>query len=192
MAWMRSGVRSPSAPLIRTVVVAAFAVTAACKSTESTPSSSSSVGPSPAVSPTGPTASGAPSASASVTTDAGVRCGSKACAAGEVCCNASCGICTPPGAMCIQQFCGDVERAPPASTAPADAGAPVASFDRSCKTDADCRLHYNWCGELPCTCNAHSASAKTPTCTPPVKAQCFMDPCQKKSAVCRAGTCTVK
>jgi len=35
----------------------------------------------------------------------GVACGSKTCASGEVCCNASCGICTPPGYACIQIAC---------------------------------------------------------------------------------------
>ncbi|MBI2393942.1 MAG: hypothetical protein HYV09_30510 [Deltaproteobacteria bacterium] len=35
----------------------------------------------------------------------GVACGSTTCAPGDVCCNASCGICTPPGGMCIQLAC---------------------------------------------------------------------------------------
>jgi hypothetical protein len=32
-------------------------------------------------------------------------CGEKICPAGETCCNASCGICTPPGWACIQIAC---------------------------------------------------------------------------------------
>src|SRR2546423_832122 len=32
-------------------------------------------------------------------------CGPTTCAAGTVCCNASCGICTPPGNGCIQIAC---------------------------------------------------------------------------------------
>jgi hypothetical protein len=32
-------------------------------------------------------------------------CGDRLCPSGEVCCNHSCGICTPPGGMCIQEFC---------------------------------------------------------------------------------------
>ena len=36
----------------------------------------------------------------------GERCGPKTCAVGEVCCNESCGICTPPDGACIQLFCG--------------------------------------------------------------------------------------
>jgi hypothetical protein len=36
---------------------------------------------------------------------AGVTCGSRTCPAGQVCCNASCGIFTPPGGVCIQVEC---------------------------------------------------------------------------------------
>jgi len=32
-------------------------------------------------------------------------CGDATCPAGQVCCNASCGICTPPGGACIQIAC---------------------------------------------------------------------------------------
>jgi hypothetical protein len=35
----------------------------------------------------------------------GPTCGSNVCPAGQVCCNASCGICTPPGGACIQVIC---------------------------------------------------------------------------------------
>ena len=38
---------------------------------------------------------------------AGVPCGRATCAEGMVCCNASCGVCTPPDGMCTQQFCGE-------------------------------------------------------------------------------------
>jgi hypothetical protein len=36
---------------------------------------------------------------------AGEACGSVTCDAGEVCCNESCGVCTPPGGACTQQLC---------------------------------------------------------------------------------------
>ena len=36
----------------------------------------------------------------------GQACGSVTCPTGEVCCNASCGICTPRGGYCTQQVCG--------------------------------------------------------------------------------------
>lgn len=35
----------------------------------------------------------------------GPACGPKTCGPEQVCCNASCGICTAPGAMCTQQRC---------------------------------------------------------------------------------------
>lgn len=35
----------------------------------------------------------------------GVTCGSVTCAAGDECCNASCGICVPPGGACTTQLC---------------------------------------------------------------------------------------
>jgi hypothetical protein len=37
----------------------------------------------------------------------GVQCGENVCDAGEVCCNPSCGICTPPNGACIMIFCAD-------------------------------------------------------------------------------------
>ncbi len=48
-----------------------------------------------------------PFSSGDAPSDAGTRvtCGSATCAQGQVCCNASCGTCTPPGAMCTQQVC---------------------------------------------------------------------------------------
>jgi hypothetical protein len=36
-----------------------------------------------------------------------VRCGKKTCPAGQVCCNSSCGICTPPNGTCTDQDCKD-------------------------------------------------------------------------------------
>ncbi|TLD33001.1 hypothetical protein PspLS_00977 [Pyricularia sp. CBS 133598] len=41
----------------------------------------------------------------------GVACGKTTCAADQVCCNSSCGICTPPDGACIMMFCGDSHRA---------------------------------------------------------------------------------
>ena len=35
----------------------------------------------------------------------GEKCGDSFCKKGDVCCNASCGICTPPGGVCIQLAC---------------------------------------------------------------------------------------
>jgi hypothetical protein len=44
-----------------------------------------------------------------------VPCGPTACAAGMVCCNASCGICTPPGGTCSALACLDAGPPPPQS-----------------------------------------------------------------------------
>lgn len=43
------------------------------------------------------------------------KCGPNVCGRGLVCCNESCGICTPPNGSCIMLFCGDIE---PASETP--------------------------------------------------------------------------
>jgi hypothetical protein len=47
----------------------------------------------------------APVATGATPASGGVPCGNTTCAEGRVCCNASCGICTPPDGMCTQQFC---------------------------------------------------------------------------------------
>jgi hypothetical protein len=39
----------------------------------------------------------------------GQACGPTVCGLGTHCCNASCGICVPPGGVCTQQFCGPTE-----------------------------------------------------------------------------------
>jgi hypothetical protein len=46
-----------------------------------------------------------PAVCACVKVPAGEACGPKTCASGEVCCNKSCGICTPPGGGCSAIAC---------------------------------------------------------------------------------------
>jgi len=46
----------------------------------------------------------------------GQACGKNTCAAGQVCCNASCGICTEPGGVCIQLACDDDDKPTCAAT----------------------------------------------------------------------------
>lgn len=41
------------------------------------------------------------------TSTAPTPCGTAVCGAGQVCCNASCGICTAPGDFCIQLACSE-------------------------------------------------------------------------------------
>jgi hypothetical protein len=55
--------------------------------------------------PAGTTFDARPSVCACMAPGGGVVCGLGICARGLVCCNPSCGICTPPGGVCIQQVC---------------------------------------------------------------------------------------
>jgi hypothetical protein len=98
----------------------------------------------------------------------GLPCGTATCKNGDVCCNASCGICTPPGGACTQQICEQ----PPGE----------------CKTDTDCRAFAFMC--TGCDCLALSPSDPAPVCTGP-GVQCFADPCLNKKAVCTAGQCVI-
>jgi hypothetical protein len=98
----------------------------------------------------------------------GPACGPTTCAPGQVCCNRSCGICTPPGGLCTQQVC------PPRSP---------------CRTDWDCRTFSDYCEG--CNCRALSVCEKDPVCTGGL-ANCFVDPCFKSEAFCRAGTCALR
>jgi hypothetical protein len=98
----------------------------------------------------------------------GAACGSAVCANGDVCCNASCGICTPPGGVCTQQLCE-----------------PQAGGE--CTSDSDCALVDDYCGG--CNCLAVSDPADAPVCSDPFN--CFAAPCEGKSAACMNGTCTV-
>jgi hypothetical protein len=49
---------------------------------------------------------GKPECAAPGTQEERTECGDKTCAAGEYCCNASCGTCAPEGGFCTAQFCG--------------------------------------------------------------------------------------
>lgn len=104
-------------------------------------------------------------------TGTGPACGSKTCPAGQVCCNASCGICTPPGYMCTQQVCPT-----PPPTSP-------------CKTDDDCRAFSSYC--QGCSCRALSVDEKDPICSGNV-VYCFVDPCRGREAYCQAGACALR
>jgi len=52
------------------------------------------------------TSTPSPRVAASAAPASGESCGAVTCASGEVCCNASCGTCTPPGQKCSQMVCG--------------------------------------------------------------------------------------
>ena len=91
----------------------------------------------------------------------GPRCGNHFCPQGEVCCNESCGICTPPGGFCTMQYCEPI--------------------GRRCDSDADCRLFADYC--TGCDCRALLTTELDPTCDGP-GVRCFADPCLGQAAVC--------
>ncbi len=118
----------------------------------------------------------------------GEPCGPASCAAGEVCCNASCGICTPPGGACIAIACAeDGGQAPydacagltcgdecsPCDPADLDCVAPAAVH--ACNSSGDCRPEEPACGGPggePCGANVCAAgevccNSSCGICTPP-------------------------
>lgn len=127
----------------------------------------------------------------------GPACGPNTCAAGDVCCNESCGICTPPDGMCTQQFCE-----PSGGTCTqialciigytwddkSCACVPEAPSAGNCTTDADCRTFSNYCDG--CSCNALGVTDPNPVCKG-TTVSCFADPCMGKTATCVAGTCSL-
>jgi hypothetical protein len=107
----------------------------------------------------------------------GVPCGPKTCAAGQVCCNASCGICTPPDGVCTQQLCSE-------SDGGGSGGSSVAG--PPCRLDSECRLFSDYC--TGCDCRALLKADKDPLCSGP-GVRCLADPCRNHTAVCRDGKC---
>jgi hypothetical protein len=71
-----------------------------------------------------------------------VQCGPSTCAAGEVCCNESCGICTEPGGVCIQQACDD----DPGESDPR----PGQPCELSCEPGQHCEYIEVQCVQAPC------------------------------------------
>ena len=100
----------------------------------------------------------------------GPSCGAARCAAGMVCCNSSCGICTGPNEGCTKQIC-----VPPAGGA--------------CMTNADCRVEADYC--TGCDCRALATGESLPACSGP-GVRCLRDPCSDKKAACVNGTCVAQ
>ncbi|HVU05388.1 MAG TPA: hypothetical protein VHE30_26760 [Polyangiaceae bacterium] len=98
----------------------------------------------------------------------GIACGKNTCGAGQYCCNASCGMCAPMGAACIQIACNP------------DPGA--------CTTDADCRTQADYCSG--CDCRALGPGQTVPACNG-AAVQCFADACLDKTAACVNGACVL-
>lgn len=110
-------------------------------------------------------------------------CGDVRCASGEVCCNASCGICTEPGGFCIQLACEDEPNGGGGGN-----GSGGGSGKAECVEDADCRTFSNFCDG--CACEALAVEARDPKCRGDIVA-CFADPCQDYAATCEAGSCVL-
>jgi hypothetical protein len=100
-----------------------------------------------------------------------VVCGAARCAAGSICCNASCGICTAPGSGCTKQLCE-----PPAGGGP-------------CKSDGDCRLEADYC--TGCNCRPLASGQTLPPCAGP-GVRCLLDPCGGATAACVNGYCVIQ
>jgi len=126
----------------------------------------------------------------------GPACGKINCAHGEVCCNASCSICTPPDGMCTQQICeSDLPAAVPGSqggASPAPGEVPPASaavnggpVDESrmtcanvrCMAGTHCEMVQVQCVRAPCD--------PVPECKPDVAPQAAGTACGKNT--CAAG-----
>jgi hypothetical protein len=109
----------------------------------------------------------------------GVQCGKTVCEAGMVCCNASCGICTPPGGVCIQLAC---EEEPPAQ------GASCAAT--LCPVNTKCVE-----GERGATCVALGADPCDTFACPPdrvcrsVDGKATCEPVQQDPATCAVALC---
>ncbi len=125
-------------------------------------------------------------------------CGNTVCKNGDVCCNASCGICTPPGGVCTQQACAPTGGCKQIAlciqgytwSTKKCACVPVKpKGNKGCATDADCRLFSDYC--TGCDCRALSTSAPDPVCSGP-GVRCFADPCLNHAAVCQGGSCVVQ
>jgi hypothetical protein len=105
-------------------------------------------------------------------TDAGTStagCGLITCKTTEVCCNASCGICTAPGGVCVQTVC------------PTGTGA--------CSADTDCRLVNDYC--TGCDCRALTRAQPDPICAGP-GVQCIAEACLNKAPACVNGRCVAR
>lgn len=76
-----------------------------------------------------------------------VSCGAATCPEGQICCNPSCGICTPPDGMCTQQFCDG----PPSPSSDESSAAPTTTCDNvRCMAGTHCEMIPVQCIKAPC------------------------------------------
>lgn len=76
-----------------------------------------------------------------------VSCGSTWCGAGLVCCNASCGLCAPPGVLCSQRMCGVVSGPISVLCGMSTCNVGYVCCNASCGT---CTLPGETCDSKPC------------------------------------------
>ncbi len=132
----------------------------------------------------------------------GIACGTATCGAGQYCCNASCNMCAPMGAACIQIAC-DPQPTPDAGHcidnvacikgtvwSPTQCKCVPDSTGGTCTTAADCHLTANYCGG--CNCLALTTGQKVPECANGDIVSCFADPCLSKTAACVSGHCVAQ
>ncbi len=125
--------------------------------------------------------------------DGATPCGVALCEHGDVCCNASCGICTAPGEGCSQEVCAPDRCAEHSACDPdfhwsAERCACVANESGSCRDSSDCELLSDYCSG--CDCRALAADDPQPGCGLP-GVRCFADPCLNQRAACVGGRCEV-
>ena len=107
-----------------------------------------------------------------------VTCGPNTCAAGQVCCNESCGICARPGEQCSQQECG-------VQTLPVSAMCGINT----------CNVGFVCCNASCGTCVRPGQPCDTTACANeieyPVSVTCGMSTCNVGMECCNAscGTC---
>ena len=113
--------------------------------------------------------------SAGGSSNGGVVCGTTVCPSEQYCCNASCSMCAPRGAACIQIACSSTGGS--------------GSFG-VCTIDSDCSLYDDYCGG--CNCRAVPANvAVDPACGPADMVSCVVEPCLNHTAACSNGRCEV-
>jgi hypothetical protein len=138
----------------------------------------------------------------------GIPCGPTICTLDLLCCNASCGLCRPPGVACTQEACEDPPSGVPCGNTVCGPGQECCNAScgtcvekgggctqeicgptTACTGAADCRLEADYC--TGCNCRALSPGEKLPVCTGP-GVRCLIDPCDGKAPTCKGGKCTVQ
>ncbi|MBK7861149.1 MAG: hypothetical protein IPJ65_21565 [Archangiaceae bacterium] len=110
------------------------------------------------------------------------KCGPNTCAAGQECCNDSCGICVPPGGACTQQACllVDAGTAPDQQCGATTCPSGTECCNPSCGTCVPpggvCTQEYcaptnvtplQQCGTVTCAAGTECCNASCGTCVPP-------------------------